>query len=278
LKSGSHVVVGGLRLRVDVRGNGPPLLLLMGIGGHLNMWEPLRRQLGAFTSIAFDAPGTGESDVLRRPLRLPGLARLTISLLDSLGVDRAAVLGYSFGGLLAQELARRLPERVERLVLASTTCGVGAVPGRPAALAALCTPWRYYSGSYFDAVAPQVFGGRMRAPFDPSLRDARLQRPPSPVGYTQQLFAMMGWSSLPWLHNLVPPTLVMSGDDDPIVPAINARVLARRIPRARLVIIRGGGHLMLLDSAAEVAPVITDFVRPPENRPGELASGTGQQP
>jgi poly(3-hydroxyoctanoate) depolymerase len=261
-KPGRQVVVGGLRLRVDVRGDGPPLLLLMGIGGHLEMWEPLRRRLDGFTTIAFDAPGTGDSEVPLRPLRLPGLARLTGSLLDSLGVDRAAVLGYSFGGLLAQELARRAPDRVERLVLASTTCGVGAVPGRPAALAALCTPWRYYSATYFDAVAPRVFGGKMRGSFDPSLRDGRLQRPPSFVGYAQQLFAVTGWSSLPWLHQVVTPTLVLSGDDDPIVPVINARFLARRIPKARLVIIRGGGHLMLLDSAPEVAPVITDFLRP----------------
>jgi pimeloyl-ACP methyl ester carboxylesterase len=103
---------------------------------------------------------------------------------------------------------------------------------------------------------------------DPSLRDVRLERPPSLVGYAQQLFAATVWSSLPWLHQVVPPTLVMSGDDDSIVPVINARVLACRIPTARLIIVRGGGHLMLLDSAADLAPMITDFVRTPEDMSG----------
>jgi poly(3-hydroxyoctanoate) depolymerase len=256
--------VGGLRLRVDVRGDGSPLLLLMGIGGNLRMWEPLRAQLDGFTTIAFDAPGTGASSVSLWPRRLPGLSRLTMSLLDELGFDRVAVLGYSFGGLLAQELARRAPDRVDRLVLAATTCGVGAVPGGPVAIAALCTPWRYYSARYFDAIAPNTFGGRMRDGVDPSLREARLDRPPSLVGYGQQLFAAMGWSSLPWLHHLVPPTLVMCGDDDPIVPVANARLLACRIPRAQLVIVAGGGHLMLLDSAPEVAPLIQSFLAGPD--------------
>jgi poly(3-hydroxyalkanoate) depolymerase len=224
------------------------------------MWDPLRAQLDGVTTIAFDAPGTGASSVSLRPLRLPGLARLTMSLLDELGFDRVDVLGYSFGGLLAQELAHRGPDRVGRLVLAATTYGVGTVPGRPEAIAALCTPWRYYSAWYFDVIAPSTFGGRMRDVAQPSLRDVRLDRPPSLVGYGQQLFAIVGWSSLPWLHRLVQPTLVLCGDDDPIVPVMNARVLARRIPGAQLVVVPGGGHLMLLDSAPELAPVIQRFL------------------
>jgi pimeloyl-ACP methyl ester carboxylesterase len=102
----------------------------------------------------------------------------------------------------------------------------------------------------------------MRDGVQPSLRDVRLDRPPSLIGYGQQLLALIGWSSLPWLHRLVQPTLVLCGDDDPIVPVINARVLAHRIPRAQLVIVPGGGHLMLLDSAPELAPVIQRFLRP----------------
>ena len=161
----------------------------------------------------------------------PGLARLALALLDELGFDRVAVLGYSFGGMVAQQLARSAPERVDRLVLAATTCGMGAVPGRPEALAALWTPWRYYSASYFDLVAPTTFGGRARAGVESAQREVRLGRPPSMIGYGQQLFALAGWTSLPWLHQIASPTLVICGDDDPIVPVVNGRVLARRIPR-----------------------------------------------
>jgi poly(3-hydroxyalkanoate) depolymerase len=258
--TGRQVHIGGLRLRVDVSGEGPPLLLLMGIGGNLDMWDPLRRQLLGFTTIAFDAPGTGASSISPWPLRLPALARLSVSLVDELGFDGVNVLGYSFGGLLAQELAHRAPDRVHRLVLAATTCGLGAVPGHPAAIASLCTPWRYYSARYYDAIAPMAFGGRTRQRVDPAQRRARLQRPPSWIGYSQQLYAATGWTSLPWLHRLTAPTLVVSGDDDPVIPVVNAQLLAWRIPDAQLRIIHGGGHLMLLDSAPDVAPVVREFL------------------
>jgi poly(3-hydroxyalkanoate) depolymerase len=254
------IFIHGLRLRVHVDGSGPPLLLLMGIGGNLDMWQPLRAQLGAFTTIAFDAPGTGASSLPLCPLRMRGLARLSVAVLDRLGFDRVAVLGYSFGGLLAQELTHRAADRVERLVLAATTCGMGAVPGRLSALAGLFTPWRYYSPEHFDAVAPGMFGGRMRDAPDFAPQHVGLRRPPSFIGYAEQVYAATGWSSLPWLHRIAAPTLVLSGDDDPIVPVVNARYLARRIPRAELAIVPGGGHLMLLDNAPGVAPLIERFL------------------
>jgi pimeloyl-ACP methyl ester carboxylesterase len=89
-------------------------------------------------------------------------------------------------------------------------------------------------------------------------------RPPADVkAWWYRLAGLAGWSSLPWLHRLRQPTLVVHGDDDPIVPLFNARVVACRIPGARLHVVHGGGHLMLLDSAAEVLPPITDFLTTP---------------
>ena len=70
----------------------------------------------------------------------------------------------------------------------------------------------------------------------------------------------LGWTSLPWLHKLPQPTLVLNGDDDPIVPLINGRILARRIPDARLHVVRGGGHLFLLERPAETADLVTQFL------------------
>ena len=75
-----------------------------------------------------------------------------------------------------------------------------------------------------------------------------------------QLAAMYGWTSLPWLHRLPHETLVLAGDDDPLVPLANARLLAAAIPCARLHVIRGGGHLFLLDSAPQAGPLITRFL------------------
>ena len=119
------VSAGGLKLRVDRRGEGPPLLLITGIGAHLDMWRPFQAVAGERELIAFDAPGVGRSQRPALPLRMPALARLVTELLDALALERVDVLGYSWGGGLAQELAHRHPERVRRLVLCATSPGLG---------------------------------------------------------------------------------------------------------------------------------------------------------
>src|SRR3954464_15720444 len=124
----AYVRAAGLRLRVGRHGSGPPLLLITGIGAHLDMWSPFARFAGERELITFDPPGAGLSQRPRRPLRMTGLAGVLTELLDALGLERVDVLGYSFGGGLAQELAHRAPERVRRLVLCATAPGIG---GRP---------------------------------------------------------------------------------------------------------------------------------------------------
>ena len=85
-------------------------------------------------------------------------------------------------------------------------------------------------------------------------------QPPTAIGYGQQLLAIAGWTSLPWLHLLRARTLIISGDDDPLVPVFNARLLAALIRRSTLHVVRGGGHLWLLDHGAESAGVIEEFL------------------
>lgn len=261
------VEVDGVRIRAAIRGEGRPLVLVMGIGGNIEMWEPFVRALdgSGIQTITFDAPGVGESTNWRRPRRMPFLARTVDHLIGALGYETVDVLGVSFGGALAQQLVRQSPDRVRRLVLAATAPGmpgIGGVPGSPNAMMALATPLRYYSPRYFRKVAPTLYGGRVRR--EPELLaaqgHARLSRPPSVRGYASQLYAMGGWTNLPWLRSIRQPTLVMSGDDDPIIPLVNARILARLIPRAQLEVIRGGGHLFLLEEAEHSATLVREFL------------------
>jgi poly(3-hydroxyalkanoate) depolymerase len=255
------VTVDGMRLRVRIEGSGEPLLLVMGIGGNVEMWGPLVEALDGHQTIAFDAPGTGESDVPRRPLRMSDLARVVEKLLDALGYDRVDVLGVSFGGALAQQFAIQHPDRVRRLILAATTCGLGGIPGNPLTLAILLTPLRYYSRRYLELVGPYLYGGGGQ---DGRLIDqqalARLHRPPSLAGYYLQMAAITGWTSLPFLRRIRQPTLVMGGSDDRIVPLVNSSLLRRLIPDASLHVIKGGGHLFLLDRARESAEAIKGFL------------------
>jgi len=260
-----YVTADGLRLRVGRHGSGPPLLLITGIGAHLDMWAPFAAHAGDRELVAFDPPGAGLSQRPGLPLRMSGLARVVAEMLDVLGLGRVDVLGYSFGGGLAQELAYRAPERVRRLVLCATAPGLGGSPPRPMAALMLASPARYYHPRLLELSIAHIAGGRTAR--EPGALDRqaaeRLLHPPSPIGYAYQLYAVAGWSSLPWLHRVPHRTLVVSGEDDPAVPVRNGRLLAHRLPDARLHVVPGGGHLFLLDEPENAAPVIRAFLDEP---------------
>ena len=156
----SFVRAGGLRLRVGRHGEGRPLLLITGIGAHLEMWAPFARYADGLELIGFDPPGAGVSQRPRLPMRMGGLAAVVERLMDESGLDRVDVLGYSWGGGLAQELARRAPDRVRRLVLCATGPGLGGTPPRPLAALMLATPARYYHPRLLALSVPYIAGGR----------------------------------------------------------------------------------------------------------------------
>jgi pimeloyl-ACP methyl ester carboxylesterase len=124
----------------------------------------------------------------------------------------------------------------------------------------LATPRRYYDPEYYRRVAGRIYGGQARHDPGRVLVGSGTLQTPTLRGYFGQLYAISGWSSLPWLHTLHQPTLVLAGDDDPIIPLINGRILAWRIPKARLHIVRGGGHLFVLEQPAAIADIATRFL------------------
>jgi poly(3-hydroxyalkanoate) depolymerase len=255
--------LGGTRVRVSVRGEGRPLLLVMGIGASLDMWGPFEEAMLplGYQIISFDLPGAGGSPSAFPPLRMRGLAKLAVRLLDELSLSTVDVLGVSFGGVVAQEIAHQAPDRVRRLVLCATGPGLGGLPGKPSALIHMLTPRRYQSPGYAHRIAATLYGGRARV--DPTLHasmTSRFMRPPSAYGYFTQLFAITGWTSVPWLCRVKTPTLILNGDDDPIVRLANGRIMAALLPKGRLHVIRGGGHLFLLDQTAESAGLVDAFL------------------
>lgn len=260
----SYVSIGRQRIRVMVEneGAGNPLLLINGIGATGDLFEPLRKHLGDRETIAFDAPGVGGSPSAIYPPTMRSIARLIAGLIHELGHDQVDVLGLSWGGALAQELARRHPDRVRRLILTATMSGWTSMPGRPAAVSILMSPARYYSTDYLRRVAPTLYGGIIAEHPTLLAEHARLReaRPPTTVGYMWQLSALRRWTSLPWLHQLRQRTLVLAGNDDPIIPLVNARVIANRLRDGRLHVVDGGGHLFLFTRAEEMAEIIKDFL------------------
>jgi pimeloyl-ACP methyl ester carboxylesterase len=174
----------------------------------------------------------------------------------------------SWGGALAQEVARRGGDRVRRLVLCATMAGGMALPGDPRVLAILATPLRYWSPSYLERVAPALYGPD--AAGNPEMmahqKRVRFTRAPSARGYLWQILALRRFASALWLHRLQQETLVLAGESDPIVPVTNGRILAKRIPNARLHVVEGG-HLFLLTNPADNAALVNDFLdAPPQTR------------
>jgi poly(3-hydroxyoctanoate) depolymerase len=189
-------------------------------------------------------------------------------VLDHRDVECANVLGYSYGGAVAQQFAYQHPDRIRRLVLAATTCGIGARLGSLRAMSVLATPFRYYSSTYFERIAAATYGGRTgrNAQVRQAMITARRKLPPSSPGYAMQLLAASGWSSWSFLDRIPHESLVISGDDDPLIPVSNARMLAERIPRAQLEIVERAGHLFLLDDPQNVGARISRFLlKPPRH-------------
>lgn len=254
-----EIGIGAQRLRVSVQGSGKPLLLIMGFAGSLELWAPLQAALPGYQTICFDAPGTGGSPASPWPLSIASMARLTDRLCAALGFPSLDVVGFSFGGIVAQQLAAAYPERVERLVLASTSTGLGSLPGISAAIRLMTVPPSSYRNKRFLKAAGGIFGGVFRD--DPKAAARHLPtREPHLRGWLHQIIAVNTYSSLPHLPFIDKRTLVLSGDDDPLVPLANSRILTRLIPGAELEIVRGGGHMMLLERADETGRMIKHFL------------------
>jgi len=263
------IVVAGQPLRVAVRhgqGRRVPLLLCNGIGASLDLLQPFVDALDpSLDVIRFDVPGAGGSPLPVWPYRFTGLCRLTARMLDMLGYDGAVdVLGISWGGGVAQHFAAVQRGRCRRLVLVATATGAIMVPARPGVLARMATPRRYTDPRYLERVAPHLYGGSART--DPDRVAAMMHgesRVGSARGYLYQLAAAAGWTSLPFLPLLRQPTLILAGDDDPLIPLANARLLRRLIPNSRLHVYHGG-HLSLVAEAADLAPVVDRFLTAPD--------------
>ena len=272
----------GHRVRVSVRaGTNPrtrPLLMLMGLGGNIEMWEPLRTELAnrvGMTTVAFDVPGTGGSASPIVPLPLAVVGLMARQVLRSLRITEVDVIGLSWGGLLAQQLALTSPRTVRRLVLASTNMGWGSMPGGWRVVRTLASRARYTSRRDMQDALAQ-FGSDAATPSE-ALRihnEARLARPPSVRGYYSQLAGVLGWSSLPWLPLIRQPTLVVCGQADPAIPVINAHVLATLLPNAELAIVPRGGHLVLFEQLATSVDLLAAFLDPARRG----ANGTAPRP
>ena len=261
-----RVRVGGVGLAYAVYGEGVPLLLIEGLGYAAWMWF---KQVPAFAEryqvVVFDNRGVGDSDKPDEPYTIPGMADDAAGLLDQLGLGPAHVLGVSMGGMIAQELALRRPELVRGLVLACTTLGGAAqVPMSLATMQAITSlrqdvpPEEALLLAMQYAVSPTYF----RRAQDELRRIVawRLEKPTPRHAWIRQWNAGAAHDAADRAGLIQAPTLVLAGDEDLIVPLENARLLAARLPNARLEVFPGGGHLFFVEQAEAFNRAVLTFL------------------
>jgi 3-oxoadipate enol-lactonase len=253
----------GAKIYWEEHGRGEPVLLIMGLGATLDLWHRLVPALSAgHRAILFDNRGVGRTGAPDPPYSMPQMADDAAAVLDAAGVGSAHVIGASMGGVIAQELALRHPDRVRSLVLACTACGgPDSVPAEPETRAALVNRATMSPEEGIRALVPFTYH-----PETPSSRveedlAIRLRNYPSARGYLAQLQAVLGYETYARLGAVRVPTLVLHGEDDRLVPAANGRDLARRIPGARLVLVPSASHILFSDQPETVNRAIVKFLQ-----------------
>lgn len=259
-------------IRVAVRpglANTTPLLICNGIGASLELVMPFVNALQPdLEVIAFDVPGVGGSPSPSLPYRFSGLAKLVTQMLDYLDYGKVDVVGLSWGGFLAQQLAYDYPLRCRKLILAATSSGVAAVPPSLKVLGLMSSPRRYSDPEYAASIAPDIYGGKFRhdkelaASYAKKMADNKAQTKPGVAGsfgYYFQVMAVYWWTSVYWLRKIKQPTLVLAGNDDPLIPLANMQLIAKMIPNSEFHVF-DDGHLFLLTDLPNVAPIINKFL------------------
>jgi len=258
---------GGARLAFETAGAGEPLVLIPGFASGIWSWHhqvgPLAEE---FNVITFDPRGVANSKIIDGP---PGsiaqIAEDVSALIDHLGFGVAHILGISFGGFVAQDLAVRFPSKVKKLVLACTSYGgPGHVAPSPEVLSAfastkgLNSPERirqYLTMAFrpdFVAAHPEIVD---------DFCDARERNSVPEEVYVEQLTSAVSFDFAAEAVNIKAPTMVLTGDADAIVPTQNSANLAAAISGAELKIVDGGGHMFFVERAAEFNHAVIEFLK-----------------
>ncbi|MDX6487372.1 MAG: hypothetical protein QOF43_2525 [Gaiellaceae bacterium] len=257
---------GDVRVVYDVKGEGEPLLMIHGLGYDRFGWGPLPDLLAHdFRVIVFDNRGVGDSDVPEGPYAVAQMADDAIAVLDAAGVDDTHVLGVSLGGYIAQELALTHPDRLRKLVLASTAPGgPKSVPMPAAGLEAFGrfpTMEREAGLRLMVENSLGAYGVREQPELVEEIYRYRLERGPTLAGWQAQAYAGATFDAYDRSPRIAAPTLVLQGGGDNVVDPRNADLLAELIPNARLELIPDRGHLMVWQEAERIAPIVKEFLR-----------------
>ncbi|RLL40617.1 alpha/beta hydrolase [Oceanobacillus piezotolerans] len=254
--------VNGISICYESTGEGFPLIGLTGKGSNMDSWSPaIKTALSERNRlIMLDPRGTGRSDVPKETYDISDMAKDVIGLMNELDIEKAHILGQSMGGMIAQELAIENPNRVSKLILCSTTCGVKRVLPSFRMIKSLMqknaanSPQNMinmlYSNTYIQE-NPQLIAALMRrmqiAPTDPRTMEIHHN-------------ASKNFDSYERLGQISAPTLIIHGEDDWVFRPKHAKVLKRRIPNSKLILFPNAGHGVFSQEHRKVLEEIHRFI------------------
>jgi pimeloyl-ACP methyl ester carboxylesterase len=255
--------VNGLSIAYQRAGSGPALILLHGFLLDSRMWRPQIEALAEdFTVIAWDAPGAGQSDDPAETFGINDWADALARFLDTMSVERAHIVGLSWGGLVAQEFYRRHASRVLCLVLAGTYAGWrGSLPE------SLCQ--QRLQGCLQDSLRParevveKYLPGMFSKTVTPAVREelAGIIAQFHPIGFPQMASTLAESDTRNVLPLIDVPTLLVWGDEDERAPLSIGQQMHQSIPGSRLAIIPGAGHVSNLEASQRFTQEVRDFCR-----------------
>jgi 3-oxoadipate enol-lactonase len=266
----------GAKIYWDEQGRGEPVLLMMGLAYPSQMWYRTRPLLASrYRTLAFDNRGIGRSDVPPGPYPIALMASDAAAVLDAAGVESAHVFGVSMGGMIALEFALQYPARVRSLILGCTAAGgQTAVRAEPEAIQMLMRREKMSREEAAEAAVPFIYDSA--TPREWIDEDLAIRRPwfPSLEGYASQLQGVLGWEAYSRLSQIFARTLVIHGESDRLIPPGNAKLIAERIPGAKLVMIPHASHLFLTDQTEVSHHAILQFLN---EQAGSAGSDAGSE-
>jgi pimeloyl-ACP methyl ester carboxylesterase len=253
--------IGGSRFRYRDDGEGPPLLLIHGVGSRLEAWDGVVARLrSAFRTLCFDLKGHGESAKPPGPYSAEGFAADAVGILDHLGIARAHVVGFSLGGLVAQAFALAYPARLDRLVLLSTVAG--RTPEEAARVRErLDIVASGIPGAHFESSLARWFTDEFRAANPALLAEYAAQNQANdPAAYAAAYRVLALTDLAEDLVRIKAPTLIATGEGDQGSNPRMARLMHERIAGSRLVILPRLRHSILIEAPDRVATLLAEFL------------------
>ncbi len=255
----------GIDIYYSQRGEGPDLLMIMGLGAHSGAWALNAPELAKrFRVTTFDNRGAGRTSAPDEPYSMRQMADDTAALMEAIGLDRAHVLGASMGGMIAQELAINYPGRINRLVLACSRARTSEMRRR----VSVAQRALYEAGVPRESIMAiqQPWGSTatlLQDPAKPAAAIALAMQDPHPIAkhaYLRQLDATMAHDTLDRLKRIESETLVLVGAEDILTPPYESEELAANIPNATLRILPRGGHGFSGEYPAEFNGAVAEFL------------------